>query len=103
MAQRLRLVSPRGIAALHRVVDWVRWLRGAAGGGPVRLQAEEERPRPRRAGDLSSDRGKRAVMRALPGEAVIEHQHVIGSTLPFPNQPGSGLQLRASAYRRCSG
>jgi hypothetical protein len=42
-------------------------------------------------------------MRALPGEAVIEHQHLIGLALPFPNQPGSGLQLRASAYRRCSG
>src|SRR6202023_494094 len=98
MAQRLRLVSPRGIAALHRVVDGVRWLRGAAGGGPVRLQAEEERPRPRRAGDLSSDRGKRAVMRALPGEAVIEHQHVIGSTLPFSNQPSSGLQLGTRTY-----
>jgi hypothetical protein len=40
---------------------------------------------------------------ALPGEAVIEHQHVIGSTLPFPHQPGSGLQLRASAYRGFSG
>ena len=42
-------------------------------------------------------------MRALPREAVIEHQHVIGSTLPFPNQPGSGLQLRPSAYRGRSG
>jgi hypothetical protein len=43
------------------------------------------------------------VVRVLPGEAVIEHQHVVGSTLPFPNQPGSGLQLRASAYRGFSG
>jgi hypothetical protein len=28
---------------------------------------------------------------------------MIGSTLPFPHQPGSGLQLRASAYRGFSG
>ena len=42
-------------------------------------------------------------MRALPGEAVIEHQHLIAATLPFPHQPGSGLQLRSSAYRGCSG
>ena len=34
-------------------------------------------------------------MRALPGETVIEHQHVVGSALPFPHQPGSGLQLGA--------
>ena len=42
-------------------------------------------------------------MRALPGEAVIEHQHIIGSTLPFPNQPVSGLQLRATRRGGCSG
>src|ERR1700730_19339118 len=103
MAQRLRLGSVRGIAALHRVAGWVRWLRGAAGGGPVRLQPEEERSRPGRAGDLSRDGGKRAMVRVLPGEAVIEHQHVIGSTLPFPNQPGSGLQFGARRRIGCSG
>jgi hypothetical protein len=32
----------------------------------VLLQPEEERSRPRRAGDLSRDRGQRAVLRALP-------------------------------------
>jgi hypothetical protein len=42
-------------------------------------------------------------VRVLPGEAVIEHKHVIGSTLPFPRQPGSGIQLRASSYRGFSG
>ena len=42
-------------------------------------------------------------MRALPGEAVIEHQHLIGSALPFPNQPGSGLQLGARTCIGCSG
>jgi len=42
-------------------------------------------------------------MRALPGEAVIEHQHLIGSALPFPNQPGSRLQLGATRRGRCSG
>src|SRR5215831_4009093 len=34
----------------------------------------------------------------MPGEAVIAHQHLIGSTLPFANQPGSGLQFGTSAY-----
>src|SRR5205823_5400883 len=43
------------------------------------------------------------VMRALPGEAVIKQQHVIGSTLPFPNQPVSDLQLRATRRGGCSG
>ena len=33
----------------------------------------------------------------------IEHQHVMGSASPFPDQPGSGLQLLASAYRGFSG
>src|SRR5207253_11456812 len=51
---------------------------------PVRLQPEEERSRPGGAGDLSRDGGKRAVARVLPAKAVVEHQHVIGSTLPFP-------------------
>src|SRR5437764_13177143 len=78
-------------------------LRGPESGGAVRPQPEEERPRPRRAGDLSRDGGKRAVMRALPGEAVIKYQHVIGSTPPFPNQPVSGLQLRATRRGGCSG
>src|SRR5215472_3965711 len=34
----------------------------------------------------------------MPREAVIAHQHLIGSTLPFANQPGSGLQFGTSAY-----
>ena len=42
------------------------------------------------------------MVRVLPGEAAIEYQHLIGSALPFPHQPGSGLQLRASAYRGLS-
>jgi hypothetical protein len=42
--------------------------------------------------------GKRTVTRALPGEAVIEHEHLIGSALPFSNQPGSGLQLGTRTY-----
>ena len=50
----------------------------------------------RRAGDLSRQRGKRAVAGALPGEAVIKHQHLIGSAPPFSNQPGSGFQFEAS-------
>ena len=36
-------------------------------------------------------------MGALPREAVIEHQHLIGSALPFANQPGSGLRLGTNA------
>ena len=36
-------------------------------------------------------------MRALPREAVIDHRHLIGSTLPFPNQPSSRFQLGTSA------
>jgi hypothetical protein len=37
-------------------------------------------------------------MRALPGEAVVEHQYIIGSTLPFSNQPSSRLQLGTRTY-----
>src|SRR5271155_3688867 len=43
------------------------------------------------------------VVRALPGEAAIEYQHVIVSTPPFPNQPGSGLQLGGKRRVGCSG
>jgi hypothetical protein len=32
-------------------------------------------------------------MRALPRETVIEHEHLIGSALPLPNQPGSRFQF----------
>src|SRR5271154_1089949 len=103
MAQRLPLMSPRDIADFHWLGGWGRELRGPAGGGPGGLQPEEERPRPRRAGDLSRDRGKRAVARVLPGETVIKYQHVVGSALPFPHQPGSGLQLWARRRVRCSG
>src|SRR5215831_8849904 len=38
----------------------------------------------------------------MPGEAVIAHQHLIGSPLPFANEPGSGLQLGTRAYPRRS-
>ena len=32
----------------------------------------------------------------MPGEAVIKHQHLIGSAPPFSNQPGSGFQFETS-------
>ena len=41
-------------------------------------------------------------MRGLPREAVIEDHDLVGSPLPFAHQPGSGLQLRAEAFRRLS-
>ncbi len=63
------------------------------------LQSEEERSRPRRARNLSRDRGQRAVLRALPGEAVIEDHDFVGSTLPLAQQPSSGLDLRAETFR----
>src|SRR5438067_1313324 len=75
----------------------------SASGGPARFQSEEERPRPRRAGDRSRQGRQRAVVRVLPGEAAIEDEHVIGSALPFPHQPGSGLQLGATPCIGCSG
>src|SRR5437763_700662 len=103
IAQRWRLTSARAIATHRRRADWTRQLRGQAGGGSIRLQPEEERSRPGRAGDLSRQRGERAVARALPGEAVIEHQHVIGSTLPFTDQPGSGLQFGVTRSVSCPG
>ena len=49
-----------------------------------------------------SSRQNTRVVRALPREPVIEYQHVIGSPLPFANQPGSGLQLATRAYQRRS-
>src|SRR5260370_27971224 len=71
-------------------------VRGPESGGAVRLQPEEERSRPRRAGDLSREGGQRTVMRALPREAVIEHQHLIGSAPPFSNQAGSIFSVQTS-------
>src|SRR5947209_9611968 len=35
-------------------------------------------------------------MCALPQETVIEHEHLIGSALPLPNQPGSRFQFDTS-------
>ena len=43
------------------------------------------------------------MLRVLPGETAIEYQHLISSALPFPNQPGSGLQLGATRRVGCSG
>ena len=42
-------------------------------------------------------------MRALPRETVIEHEHLIGSALPLPNQPGSRFQFDTSAPPDLSG
>src|SRR5438105_14233918 len=42
-------------------------------------------------------------MRALPREAVIEHEHLIGSALPLPNQPGSRFQFGPSTPPDLSG
>src|SRR5947209_841377 len=73
-------------------MGWIRQLRRPSGGRPVLLQPEEQRSRPWCARDLSRDSRKRTVMCALPREAVIEHEHLIGSALPLPNQPGSRFQ-----------
>ena len=32
-------------------------------------------------------------MHAPPGETVIQHEHLIDSALPLPNQPGSRFQF----------
>src|SRR5205807_3138097 len=56
----------------------------------------------RRAGDLSRDRGQRAVLHALPGEAVIADHDLVGSPLPLAYQPCSGVQLRAETFCRRS-
>jgi hypothetical protein len=42
-------------------------------------------------------------MCALPRETVIEHEHLIGSTLPLPNQPGSRFQFDTSTPPDLSG
>src|SRR5689334_25134510 len=102
MAQRLRPASPRGISALHRL-GWVQSLRRPSGGRPVLLQPEEQRSRPGCASDLSRDSRKRTVMCALPRETVIEHEHLIGSALPLPNQPGSRFQFDTSTPPDLSG
>src|SRR5215831_13834306 len=90
------------MVALRQRAGSIRQLREMPGCGPALLQPEEERTGPRGAGDRSRDGGQRTVVRALPREAVIAHQHLIGSALPFANQPGSGLQLGARAYPRRS-
>src|SRR5438477_9978742 len=94
--------SADDIAVLRRLADWQRRWQPARR-RPVQFQPEEQRPRPRRPGDLSGDRGQRAVVGALPREAIIEHQNLIGSTPPLPHQPGSGLRLGAQACSRRSG
>src|SRR5204863_8277185 len=43
------------------------------------------------------------VMRALPRGAVIEDEHLIGSALPLPNEPGSRFQFEASTAPDLSG
>src|SRR5205085_10022833 len=101
-AQRLRPASPRGIHALHRL-GWVRQLRRPSGGRPVLLQPEEQRSRPWCASDLSRDSRKRTVVCALPRETVIEHEHLIGSALPLPNEPGSSFQFEARTAPDISG
>ena len=42
-------------------------------------------------------------MRALPREALIEHEHLIGSALPLPNEPGSRFQFEARTAPDLSG
>ena len=42
-------------------------------------------------------------MSALPRETVIEHEHLIGSALPLPNQPGSRFQFDTSTPPDLSG
>src|SRR3954454_4337982 len=42
-------------------------------------------------------------MRALPRETVIEHENLIGSALPLPNQPGSRFQFDTSTPPDLSG
>src|SRR5207244_12515294 len=68
----------------------------------VLFQPEEERSRPRGTSDLSRDRGQRAVLHALPAEAVIEDHDFVGSSLPLAHQPSAGLQLRAQTFRSLS-
>src|SRR5689334_20417752 len=42
-------------------------------------------------------------MRALPREALIEHEQLIGSALPLPNEPGSRFQFEARTAPDLSG
>src|SRR5689334_9727249 len=42
-------------------------------------------------------------MRAPPRETVIEHEHLIGSALPLPNEPSSRFQFETSAAPDLSG
>src|SRR5262249_23839261 len=67
----------------------------------ILFQPEEQRSRPRRAGDRSGDGRQRAVMRALPGEASIEDHDLVASTPPLAHQPGTGWELRAKACGGC--
>src|SRR5215813_1882082 len=94
MAQRLWADLARDTAAFHRLVDRNGGRCEWAGSGSVRPQPKKQRARPRRSGDLPRNRRQRAVMRGLPREAVIEDQHLMAAALPFPQQPGPGLQLR---------
>src|SRR5437660_10178282 len=103
MAQRLRLGSPRGMAVLHRPAGRNQCWRWLAACRSCLLQPEEQRSRPRRAGDLSRDRGQRAILHALPGEAVIEDHDLESPPLPLAYQPCSRLQLRAETFRNRSG
>jgi len=82
-------VSPRHCCPL-----WLaRSLPENESGGPGLLQPKKPRSQPPRAGDLSRQGGKRTVPRAVPGEAVIEHQHFIGSALPFSKKQSPGFSV----------
>src|SRR6516165_825839 len=95
MAQRLWAGLARGTAVFHWLVDRNGGRCEWAGSRLVRPQSEEQRARPRGPGDLPRNRRQRAVMRRLPREAVVEDQHLMAAALPFPQQPGPGLQLWA--------
>src|SRR5690348_11857647 len=74
MAQRRRLALPLPFSAIGR-----RLLRGA-------LQAKEGPSIPMRPGDGAGDGAKARIGLSTPGEALIQHEHLVDLAVPFAEE-----------------
>ncbi|MEK6250005.1 MAG: hypothetical protein N2C12_17610 [Planctomycetales bacterium] len=65
---------------------------GDSRGSCFSLQSEETRAGPVGTTDLARDCGQGPPTLSAPLESVLEHQDIMGLTLPFADQPDAGLE-----------
>ena len=65
---------------------------------PERLVPQTKEPRavPLGTGDGEGDLGEAVIGLALPGEAVVDHHHPMGMTVPLARQDGAGFEFSPS-------